>query len=33
MHGGFHPAGKAFARLVGGDQQPLAMRGSGFLEG
>jgi len=33
MHGGFHPAGKALARLVGGDQQPLAMRGSGFLEG
>src|SRR5262249_57098703 len=33
MHRGFHPAGKALARLVGGDQQSLAMRGSGFVEG
>src|SRR5262245_42223998 len=32
MHRGFHPAGKALARLVGGDQQSLAMRGSGLVK-
>src|SRR5438105_2007934 len=32
MHRGFHRPGKALARLVGGDQQPLAMHGSGLVK-